>query len=224
MSVELIIVSHSAKIAEGIAELAAQMAPDVRIHAVGGTDDGRIGTSFDRLEAAVAGVGRAVVLCDLGSAVMTAETVVEFLDEERQSEILLADAPIVEGAVAAAVLAQTGAELLSVRDAAEEAGRASATPDHAVAEAVSTDIDVAESTVLLTNAAGLHARPASELVKLATTFESAVAVNGADAKSVLRVMALGLHKGAEVHFRAEGPDARAAIDAIVELAESGFGE
>ncbi|HIY65554.1 MAG TPA: PTS-dependent dihydroxyacetone kinase phosphotransferase subunit DhaM [Candidatus Agrococcus pullicola] len=224
MSIDLVIVSHSAKIAEGIVELAGQMAPDVRIHAVGGTDDGGIGTSFDRLEAAVANTEEAVVLCDLGSAVMTAETVIEFLDEDRQSQIRLADAPIVEGTIAAAVQAQTGGALAAVLDAAESArGSSAATTQDGVGVAVD-DAPVAERTVRLTNEAGLHARPASELVKLAMTFESSVTVNGTDAKSLLKVMALGLSKGAEVSYRVEGPDALAAMDAIVALTESGFGE
>jgi PTS hybrid protein len=78
--------------------------------------------------------------------------------------------------------------------------------------------------VTLTNADGLHARPAAELVKLASTFPQRVTVNGIDAKSLLSIMALGLTKGAEVEIATEDPDGAAAVDAIVALAESGFGE
>ncbi|MFA4841706.1 MAG: dihydroxyacetone kinase phosphoryl donor subunit DhaM, partial [Agrococcus sp.] len=112
MSVGLVIVSHSARIAEGVVELAAQMAPSVVIVAAGGTDDGGIGTSFDRVQAALgeaeSGDG-VVVLCDLGSAVLTAETAVDFSDAPER--IRIADAPIVEGAVAAAVAAEAGDDL-----------------------------------------------------------------------------------------------------------------
>ena len=119
MTVRLVVVSHSAKIADGAVELAAQMAPDVLILPAGGTDDGRIGTSLEKVMAALeqaAGDG-VVVLTDLGSAVMTAESAAEFAADPES--VLLADAPLVEGLVAAAVAAQTGADAAAVKDAAE---------------------------------------------------------------------------------------------------------
>uniref|UniRef100_UPI00289DB348 dihydroxyacetone kinase phosphoryl donor subunit DhaM n=1 Tax=Actinomyces sp. TaxID=29317 RepID=UPI00289DB348 len=113
--VGLVIVSHSDLLARGVVEVASQMAPDVELVAAGGTDDLSLGTSFDRVEAAVGevltevgdgeGTG-AVILTDLGSATLTAESVVEFADEPER--LVLADAPLVEGAVAAAVRAQLG--------------------------------------------------------------------------------------------------------------------
>ncbi|WP_035782878.1 dihydroxyacetone kinase phosphoryl donor subunit DhaM, partial [Arthrobacter sp. H14] len=123
MSVGLLIVSHSRKIAEGICELAAQMASDIDLVPAGGTDDGGIGTSFEKIqtgiESADTGDGL-LILTDLGSAVMTAESVLEFLDGDQQRRIrLLPGVPLVEGAIAAAVSAQTGAELASVALAAE---------------------------------------------------------------------------------------------------------
>ncbi|WP_341394640.1 dihydroxyacetone kinase phosphoryl donor subunit DhaM [Arthrobacter sp. G119Y2] len=125
MRIGLVIVSHSAKLAEGVRELAAQMAPDVAIEPAGGTDDGGIGTSLEKISAAIAaadtGAG-AVLLADLGSAVMTAETAVEFLDDEQRDRVRLANAPLVEGAVAAAVAAQTGRALAAVVQEAESAG------------------------------------------------------------------------------------------------------
>ena len=131
MRIGLVIVSHSAKLAEGVRELAAQMAPDVAIEPAGGTDDGGIGTSLEKISAAIAaadtGAG-AVLLADLGSAVMTAETAVEFLDDEQRGRVRLANAPLVEGAVAAAVAAQTGRALAAVVQEAESAG---AVPDPA---------------------------------------------------------------------------------------------
>ena len=104
MTVALVVVSHSEKIADGAAELAAQMAPDVSIMAAGGTTDGRIGTSLEKVMAALeqaAGADGVVILTDLGSAVMTAESALEFAGEP--DGVLLADAPLVEGLVAAAV-------------------------------------------------------------------------------------------------------------------------
>ena len=121
MTVGLVIVSHSARIAEGVVELAAQMAPSVVIAPAGGTDDGGIGTSFDKVQVALAtaesGDG-VVVLCDLGSAVLTAETALDFAGEPER--IRIADAPIVEGAVAAAVAAESGAGIVQVLAAAQD--------------------------------------------------------------------------------------------------------
>lgn len=126
MTVSLVVVSHSAKIAEGAVELAAQMAPDVILRAAGGTDDNRIGTSLDKVMAALedaisaANGDGAVVVTDLGSAVMTAESAVEF--SATPEDVLLADGPLVEGVVAAAVAAQSGKSKEAVKAAVEAAG------------------------------------------------------------------------------------------------------
>jgi PTS hybrid protein len=228
--VGIVFVSHSERLAEGLVDLARQMAPTVRLEAAGGTDDGRIGTSFDKVTAAIgaadAGAG-AVVLCDLGSAIMTADTALEFLDDEQRSRVRIADAPLVEGGVAASVAAESGESLDAVVRAAESAGGtmgsgAPATSGPAPSgEAASTGVS---RRVTLTNDDGLHARPAAELVKLASTFPQRVTVNGIDAKSLLSIMALGLTKGAEVEIASDDPDGAGAVDAIVALAESGFGE
>ena len=120
MTVRLVVVSHSEKIADGAVQLAAQMAPDVVMIAAGGTSDGRIGTSLEKVMSALdqaAGGDGVVVLTDLGSAVMTAESAQELAEDP--SAVLLADAPLVEGLVAAAVAAQGGADVLAVKRAAE---------------------------------------------------------------------------------------------------------
>jgi len=122
-SVGLVIVSHSSRIAEGTAELAGQMAgPDVRIVAAGGMADGAIGTDAPRiaeaLVAADAGAG-VVIVADLGSAVLSARTALELLDNP--PGIRLSRGPIVEGAVMAAVQASTGSSLDDVLAAAEAA-------------------------------------------------------------------------------------------------------
>jgi PTS hybrid protein len=228
--VGVVFVSHSERLAEGLVELARQMAPTVRLEAAGGTDDGRIGTSFDKVTSAIgaadAGVG-AVVLCDLGSAIMTADTALEFLDEEQRARVRIADAPLVEGGVAASVAAESGESLDAVVRAAESAGgvgepRTGGSGD--AVEARGAEPSRISRRVTLTNADGLHARPAAELVKLASSFPQRVTVNGIDAKSLLSIMGLGLTKGAEVEIASDDPDGTAAVDAIVALAESGFGE
>ncbi|PPG58107.1 hypothetical protein C5C27_10930 [Rathayibacter sp. AY2B7] len=224
MSVGLVLVSHSAQLAEGLVELAEQMAASVALVAAGGTDDGGIGTSFDRITAALAeadsGEG-VVVLCDLGSAIMTAETAVEFLGDDARARVRIADAPLVEGAVAAAVAAGTGASLDEVLAAAESArGEALAAP----AEEAPPGDERVQRRVRLINPNGLHARPAADFVTLAAAFDARIDANGKDATSLLGVMSLGLDRGDEVVLSASGPQAQEAVGRLGDLVESGFGE
>jgi phosphoenolpyruvate---glycerone phosphotransferase subunit DhaM len=125
-SVGIVLVSHSAELADGAANLAAQVSGGtVPIVAAGGTDDGDLGTSAAKVERALrqadqgAGV---VVLPDLGSAVLVVKAVLE--DLSGTGSVLLADAPFVEGAVAATVTAAAGGDLKAVAAAAEEARHA----------------------------------------------------------------------------------------------------
>ncbi|BDZ53145.1 PTS sugar transporter subunit IIA [Agromyces marinus] len=76
----------------------------------------------------------------------------------------------------------------------------------------------------LVNADGLHARPAAAFVKLASTFPQRVTVNGIDAKSLLSIMALGVVAGDTIEIASDDPSGAEAVDALAELAESGFGE
>ncbi|MFE6966250.1 dihydroxyacetone kinase phosphoryl donor subunit DhaM [Agromyces sp. NPDC057679] len=234
--VGLVFVSHSSQIAAGLVELARQMAPTAALEAAGGTDDGRIGTSFDLVSAAISAADSghgAVVLCDLGSAILTTETALDFLDDELRARVRLVDAPLVEGGVAASVAAEAGDGLDAVVAAAESA-RGDGGASGAGSTASGAD-DVAPGggdagasgysrTVTLVNADGLHARPAAELVKLAATFEHRVTVNGADAKSLLGIMSLGLTKGAEVEIATDDVAGSGEVDALAALAASGFGE
>jgi PTS hybrid protein len=124
VSVGLVVVSHSAKIAEGVVELAGQMAPDVRIRAAGGTDDGGIGTDAtliaEAIEAADEGDG-VLVLVEFGSAVLSAQLAIdELVGEARRGRVRISNAPLVEGAVIGAVQASTGSDLDEVDQAATE--------------------------------------------------------------------------------------------------------
>jgi PTS hybrid protein len=119
--VGMVLVSHSERLAAGVAELLAQLAPEVRVELAAGTAGGDLGTSDEKVRSAVvradAGYG-VIVLADLGSAVLT---VLDVLAESPRPDVVLADAPLVEGAVAAAVLAGAGADLAEVVAAAREA-------------------------------------------------------------------------------------------------------
>src|SRR5215211_367353 len=101
--VGIVVVSHSADLAEGLASLAAQMAgPDVRIEPAGGLPNGELGTDEDRVRAAIRAADQGagvVVLGDLGSAILTVRHVLE--RHNGNGSVRLVDAPIVEGAVAA---------------------------------------------------------------------------------------------------------------------------
>lgn len=122
--VGVLIISHSPKVAEGALELATQMVgSELRIAAVGGTSDGEIGTNPDAITGALRQIltpDGAIILADLGSAVMCAETVIEA--EEVQDRVVIANAPLVEGAVIAALESSLGKSLLEVVAAAEAAG------------------------------------------------------------------------------------------------------
>lgn len=235
--VGLVVVSHSARLAAGVVEVAEQMAPNVDVVPAGGTAEGGIGTDFDAVVAAIeradegAGV---VVLYDLGSARMVAEMAVEVADNAR-----LADAPLVEGAVAAAVAAEGGANLDEVAQAAEEAAGTPKTSPVAAGVDIAGGMSVAagklpesaesaEVTITLTNKIGLHARPAATVAKAMTGFDAAVTVHlgdsTADGRSVLALMALGARGGDEVRVTATGPQAHDALRTFEEMAANNFGE
>jgi PTS hybrid protein len=120
--VGIVVVSHSSDLARGVAELAGQVAgPDVRIEAAGGGPGGTLGTDEglvrDAIRRANQGSG-VVVLGDLGSAILTIRHV---LENQVNGHVKLVDAPLVEGAVTAAVMASTGSSLDDVIKATEEA-------------------------------------------------------------------------------------------------------
>jgi PTS hybrid protein len=242
VTVGLVLVSHSVRIAEGTAELAREMAPDVVVRCGAGGPDGGLGTSLDRVQeamsSALAEADRVVVLADLGSAVLTVETAFE-LDEELAGRARLVSAPFVEGAVAAAVTAQQGAGLDAVVAAAEGAA-ASVGPQPAV-EMAETDAagaagepDVAASAgaedgvvtgrVTVPNPLGLHARPAAVLARTIADLGVPVTIDGVDGTSVLQLLALGATGGRELEIAARGEGAEAAVAAVVGMIEGGFGE
>lgn len=223
MTVGLVVVSHSAKIADGAAELAAQMAPDVTIVPAGGTDDDRIGTSLEKVMAALeqaAGESGVVVLTDLGSAVMTAESAVEFAADP--ASIHLADAPLIEGLVAAAVSAQTGADAETVKDAAEAVYRPPVHPHEAGHE--HRQPPDAQGDFEMVNKAGMHARPAAKIAGGLAGMDAEVTINGVDGASMTELMMLGATKGTVLRVEASGPDAAKAVDYLGTLIQSGFGE
>jgi len=122
--VGLVLVSHSATLVDGLAEMVAQVAGgDIPVATAGGTEDGRLGTSAPRISAAIrsvleAGADDAVVLLDLGSAALSLELATEDLSAEERARVRISEAPLVEGAVLAAVQASVGADVDAVLAAA----------------------------------------------------------------------------------------------------------
>lgn len=126
--VGIVLVSHSDALAQGTAELAGQVGGGaVTIATAGGTDDGRLGTSIDKVAAAIkraAGGAGVLILPDLGSSVLTVRTLLADDAGDLPDQVQVADAPFVEGAVAAAVTAAAGGSLEAVLDAAQGARHA----------------------------------------------------------------------------------------------------
>lgn len=121
--VGIVLVSHSLKIAEGTLELIRQMIGEkVIIETAAGTCDCRLGTDATLIEEkiykAYSGDG-VIIIVDLGSSIMSTEMVIESLKEPVKSKTAIADAPFVEGAIAAAMEASLGKDFQDVRKAAE---------------------------------------------------------------------------------------------------------
>lgn len=125
MSVALVLVSHSRQLGEGLAEMVGQLARGrVQIAVASGASDGGLGTDATAISSAIESVDGqdgVLVLADLGSAVLATESAFELLPPDLRDRVKMADAPLVEGTVAAAVQASVEGDLDEVRSAAEEA-------------------------------------------------------------------------------------------------------
>ena len=248
MTVGLVIVSHSTQLAAGVAELAGQMTQGkTPIMPAGGAVDNILGTSADKILAAIQAVDGpdgVLVLLDLGSAILAAEMALEFLDSEQQQRVLLSFAPLVEGAVAAAVEASLGHSLAEVKQAAERTANREQLqqlkPLSSLQEEASTGAapipptqpesptDLLETQLTLTNPTGLHARPASLFVQTAGRFAARIEASGhgrqTDATSIMGVLSLGLRQGDTLTLHAGGTEAEAALKALEELVQANFYE
>jgi phosphocarrier protein FPr len=234
--VGIVVVSHSDGLAQGVVALAREMSPpELAIEAAGGIGEpGVLGTSAERVGAAIESAMSAdgvLVLMDLGSALLSAGLAVELLEGAR-GPVRLSAAPLVEGTVAAAAAAGGGADLDQV---AAEAGRALTMKTAQIgcgdpkpassAATVAADIEV---ELLVTNAVGLHARPAARFVETVSAYDAEVLVasSGApvSARSLTNLVALAARRGDRVRVLASGPQAAAVVAALQELAASGFGD
>jgi phosphocarrier protein FPr len=240
--VGLVVVSHSEALAEGVVALAREMGgEELALEAAGGMDEpGALGTDAERVRAAIERAmseDGVLVLMDLGSALMSTEFAIEML--EGGGRVLMSEAPLVEGTVAAAVAARGGASLEEV--AAEARGalamKASqlgvdggAAAGEAPPEADAGAAPDAEARLEVRNAIGLHARPAALFVGVVRDHDAEVRVakegGGAPvrAASLTNVVALGARFGDTLVVTASGPQASEALDALRALADEGFGD
>ena len=247
--IHLILVSHHPDIARGIAALAAQMsaAPDT-IHTAAGIDDADnpIGTDAVRIMQAILDADNPdgiLILVDLGSAILSAQTALDLLDDPAlAARCRISAAPLVEGAISAAVAASSGADLETV---AREATQALVAKQAALGEEPSLPCAAGEgarvktvpddnipssdsATITLTTRDGLHARPAARLVAALTPYRARLVLTcgdkQADGKSLNQLALLQARHGDRLTLHADGDDAAAALQTFRELAAANFGD
>ena len=236
--IHLILVSHHPDIARGIAALAAQMsaAPET-IHTAAGIDDpdNPVGTDAVRIMQTLLEADNPdgiLILVDLGSAILSAQTALDLLDDPAlAARCRISAAPLVEGAISAAVAASSGADLETV---AREATQALAAKQAALGESAPASATpvVAPSgdstTITLTNRDGLHARPAARLVAALTPYRARLVLTcgdkQADGKSLNQLALLQARHGDRLTLHADGDDAAAALQTFRDLAAANFGD
>lgn len=239
----IVVVSHSRALAQAAVDLAKEMVeadscPTMAVAA--GLDDTTFGTDATAVSEALVEVDSpegTLVLMDLGSAVLSSEMALEFVDPDLAERVHLSAAPLIEGLVSAVVTASSGASLSEVAREASD-GLAAKREHLGIADA---DDDVAPTTDSptgepdlrheLTNPHGLHARPAAKLVSALRGLDADVQVANettgsaaADASSLSSLASLSLRQGHTMVVHASGPDADTAIQRITDLAADGFGD
>lgn len=235
----IVVVSHSRALARAAVGLAAEMLHEqaVRIEIAAGLDENTFGTDAvavaDAIAAADSGAGVLIVM-DLGSAILSAELARDLLPTPHV--VRLCAAPIVEGLIAAAVAAAGGATLAEAAQEAEDAllGKRTHLGVAASSEAPADDQHADGSirdVFVVVNAHGLHARPAARLVAEMRGLDAAIHLRNlttgagpAVARSLSRIAALGALAGHDIEVVASGPDAKMAVDRLLDLARRRFGE
>ena len=120
--VGIVVVSHSSLVAEGIKEIAAEMAPEVDIECAGGTFDSSIGSDADKIWEAIEKAytdDGVLVFFDIGSSRMNAEIAIEFLEDSKKNKVKIVNGPLVEGTLMAAVACNMNKNLDYIKDSIE---------------------------------------------------------------------------------------------------------
>jgi multiphosphoryl transfer protein len=241
--VGLVLVSHSRPVAESAADFVRRTVnSDLRLTFCGGVGEDRVelGTDAIEIQEAIGTVyseDGVLVLMDMGSAILSAETAKELLSPEQREKVRLSSAPLVEGGIAAAVQAQLGASLdeiakaalqslLPKQDQVQDISPADEAIQQAVHPAASETLEVT-----IQNTHGLHLRPAATLIKTLSRFPGEVFIENRTAnrgpvraRSLVDVTRLKIRQGDSVRFSISTPDPKPVIDSIRSLIESHFGE
>lgn len=247
--VNIILVSHSKKLADGVAEMVKQMTASEAVKiltAAGiGDDNQELGTNAMEIMEAIESVyteDGVLVLMDLGSAILSTEMALDLLSDEMKANIKVCPAPFVEGAIAAAVQAGLGASLQEVYKEAMQALRMKTEQledalgelpkvEPAIEENEAKDDHKREITLVIPNKTGLHARPAVLFVKTIGSYDATVMVKNltenkgpVEGKSLISVLTLAARQGHEVHISAEGKQKDEVVEALIDLFDRNFDE
>jgi multiphosphoryl transfer protein len=241
--VGLVLVSHSRSLAEAVGNLVRRAVnADLQLACSGGVGEDRaeLGTDALEIQEAINTVyshDGVLVLMDMGSAILSAETAKELLNPEQQEKVRLTSAPLVEGGIAAAVQAQLGASLDEVTNAALQSllpkqDQVQDVPPSPPAAPPAPDLSTYEILdVTIQNPHGLHLRPAALLIKTLSGFPAEVLIENRTAsrgpilaRSLVDVTRLQIHQGDCVRFSISSADPKPVIDSIRSLVEGQFGE
>lgn len=243
--VNILLVSHSKKLAESAADMALQMiaSDSVKIATAAGIgeESQEFGTNAVEIAEALQSIyseAGVLVLMDLGSAVLSTQMALELIPSEMKDNVRVCPAPFIEGAVVAAAQASTGA---SLEDIYLEAMRAI---EPKVEQFPETDENSSESkpvtkdsfagsadgiVLTVTNEHGLHARPGVRFVQTASKFDAEIMVKNltldkgpSSAKSLTAVTFLGVNQGHQIQISAEGRQKEEALKALENLVKSNF--
>jgi dihydroxyacetone kinase phosphotransfer subunit len=241
--VNLVIVSHSARLGEGVGELARQMlmGDGCKLAIAAGIDDPEnpIGTDPIKVMEAIESVAdtdHVLVMMDIGSALLSAETALDLLDPAIAAKVRLCAAPLVEGTLAATVSAASGSDIDKVIADAMSAleakrvqlGLPSLAQNGPEATPMADDLSGESVSVVIKNHNGLHVRPASRLVAALSGFNAELVLEKGgkcvSPDSINQIALLQVRCNDTLRLLARGPDAEAALAAFQALAAENFGE
>jgi phosphoenolpyruvate-protein phosphotransferase/dihydroxyacetone kinase phosphotransfer subunit len=248
--VGIVLVSHSRPLALGLKVLVQAMTGaklPLAVAAGVGEDRAELGTDAVEIAEAIRSVmseDGVLVLMDMGSAILSAETALDLVDRSLRSKIRLSSGPFLEGAIAAGVTANLGAGLNQVAYEAEHSLHQKLAHFELEPEsspAISVDVSGGETTpapspaaswvFAVKNAHGLHARPSARLIRESARFQADVTVENVtghkgpvSARSLSALASLEVRQGQEMRVTATGPEAQQALQAIRILVESGLGD
>jgi phosphoenolpyruvate-protein phosphotransferase/dihydroxyacetone kinase phosphotransfer subunit len=243
--VGIVIVSHSEALAESLKALANQVSKNkVSIATAGGIDDESdpVGTDAMKILTAIQEVyseDGVIIFMDLGSAILSTDTALDFVDDSWKQHIHLSSAPLVEGVIAATVQAAAGIPLNDILSEAEHAlqpkqsqlGKATQKNSDVILESKADQINVITETYKLRNTLGLHARPAARIVTTCAVFDAEARIRNVtksgifvNAKSMNSLITLNAVQGNEVEIQTSGAESMQLQSKLGKMFNTNFGE